>query len=314
MLTSPISPSTRRRQPNSFGKAIQHGYASDDFVASDDEVEYEEDAFEIMRDTRGGRDESPGGGVGPPIAIDERMAKLPEIHREVIEEFVQEARRLEEKLRNEAGTRKPFFTDTHFREMAAQWITTQADMREIPDVNQDRVQRYGTRFIALVSRHEKRYNDMMNTNPDQDNDANHQNVIDLVTDDEDEESDEEEIDSDTEKAMAQAERSRFFEEGGNAPSRKGSKRGALPWDGGEPKASGARGRTGSFRRRGKGKGKKSYSARTSYGSSTSGVSKRSAAPKKSRARKTSAIEKFAYSGGRGGGNSGGGQSIGMMPA
>ncbi|PVH88433.1 ATP-dependent DNA helicase [Cadophora sp. DSE1049] len=312
MLTSPISAAARRAKPNNLASKST-GYEQDDFVVSDDDDDYEKDAFESIKEPRSRARETPIDNFAGPITIDQRLADLSEIRRAVILEFVQKAKILEEKLRNREGARRPFFTESNFRDMAISFTTTVDAMRQIPDINVERVEAYGKSFIPLIKQFQNGYDEVMGgireQDQDEDMDTNHQNVIDLVTDDEggDDEDEDYEIDEETEAALQQAERSRFFDEPSNSSfSRNGSTKSAST---GQSRAGSA------YRGRGKGRGGKRYKPRTSNGSasgqSTSGVRKKSwPGQKKSRARKTSGL-KFAQQSGRRGGS--GGMSIGMMP-
>ncbi|KAH7364424.1 QDE3-like protein [Rhexocercosporidium sp. MPI-PUGE-AT-0058] len=318
MLTSPIPAASRRQMPNSrISKHVD--YEQDDFVISDDEDD-EENAFESMQDPRNRGHQNPVDSFGGPITTDGRMAGLSEIHRDVVFQFVQEAKELEENLRNKAGARRAFFTEANFRDMAIGFTTTLDAMHRIPDIKADRVDAYGKRFIPLIQRYYHGYEELMgrnqnqNQDQDEDMDTNHQNVIDLVTDDENvDEDDDEEVDEDfgvdpeTEAAMQLAERSPFFPETSNPSfSRNGptGSRSTVPGRSG-----------GAYRGKSRGRAGKKYKPRTSNGSasgqSTSGVCKRSwSGLKKSRPRKPSG-SKFAQRSGRGG--RGGGMGIGMMP-
>lgn len=307
MLTSPISASARKSKATNLASKTTR-YVRDDFVVSDDDDDdCEEDAFESMKETRSHAQGTPVVDFAGPITTDQRMAGLSDVHHDVVLEFVQKAKVIEEKLRNKVGARRPFFSESNFRDMAIGFTTTSDMMRQIPDINIDRVDVYGKHFIPLIKQFKYSYDEAMGDNREQDQDGdmdtNHQNVIDLVTDDEgvdDEDGAEDEdydVDDETEAAMQQAEKSRFFEGSNNASFSRNA----------------GHNRAGSnFRGRSKGRGGKRYKPRTSNGStsgqSTSGVRKKSW-PKKSRARKTSGL-KFTQSG-RGGG--GGGMSIGMMP-
>ncbi|KAJ5032691.1 uncharacterized protein L3040_009286 [Drepanopeziza brunnea f. sp. 'multigermtubi'] len=319
MLTSPISPASRRNKLTSkYSNPIEGGYAADDFVDDDDEYFEEEDAIESVQDSRRWREEVSGG----PITNDLRMAALPDIHRELVHGFVQEAKKIEEKLRNADGGRKPYFTESQLREMAINWTITTDTMRKIRGIDVEKVKKFGGKFIPLIQSTFKHYNDIMSGGHDQDLDIdeNHANVIDLVTDEEDEEDEEEEeeeeeeedseqMDPDIEAAILQAEhQSKYFSGRPTASNPTRAKNGG--------KSAGSRSRSGSsFRGKGRGRGtkRKNYSARsvrTSIGStsgpSTSGVRK-SSYTRKPRAGKQSSGPDIRNYGGRGGGG------IGMMP-
>lgn len=313
-MTSPISPASRRNRSHDHKTNTVDGYngAEDDLDVDDGyEEPEEEDAFESMQEPMGWREETPMGA----ITIDRRMAALPEIHRDMVHQFVHEAKKAEEKLRNADSGRKAYFTELNFREMAINWTTSVESMRQIPNIDVEKVNKFGGKFIPLIQRYFKYYNDMMSGGPDQDRDIdqNHANVINLASDsEEDEGEDLEEIDSETEAALREAESSKYFPGQSYASSRK------LPWaaNNSSSKPAAPKSRSGGgFRGKGKGKGakRKAYparSARTSTGSasgpSTSGVRK-SSYDRRPRAGKEPSGSGIGSYRGRGGG------SIGMMP-
>jgi bloom syndrome protein len=315
MVSSPAP--QRRIATNRFGNSDdEENCGNDDFVASDDE-----DAFEPMPNSRRRREETPGDGLGPPITIDQRMANLPDIHRDVVSQFVEQAKGLEEKIRNKTGARKPFFTESNFREMAINWTLTLDEMMQIPDINVERVKIYGPQFIQMVTQYHQNYDQMMSDH-DRDIDKNHQNVIDLISDED------YGLDDDDEDAILQAEGSKYFANtkfGSNSNSGDTSGR-KLPWSAASDAKSStsqkaSRGGSTSYRGKGSRGGKRSFSRKSNgsaSGQSSSSVSKRkfSGGAKKSRASKASGSNTSKGSaimrefGNHGGGMGGG---IGMMP-
>jgi bloom syndrome protein len=319
MVSSPAP--QRRKAANRSGDGNDgDDYANDDSVASDDE-----DAFEPLPARRHRREETPGDGLGPPITIDQRMANLPDIHRVVVGQFVEEAKGLEEKIRNGTGARKPFFTEANFREMAINWTLTLDEMMQIPDINVERVKKYGPQFVKMVTNYHKDYDQMMADGDDRVIDKNHQNVIDLISDEE-----EYDLEDGEEDAILQAEQgSKYFANtkyGSNSNSGDASGR-KFPWPAGSGTQSSAsqkssRGGGGSYRGKTSRGGKRSFSRKSNgsaSGQSSSGVSKRkfSGGAKKSRVGKADGSNPSKGStlmrqfGNHGSGGMGGG--IGMMP-
>ncbi|EPE04779.1 atp-dependent helicase sgs1 [Ophiostoma piceae UAMH 11346] len=100
--------------------------------------------------------------LGGPIARDPRLseANIDSIHSHIVVAFADEARRLEEKIRNEKGLRI-LFTETHLREMAIRWTDSIDKMRRIRGIDPDHVRRYGPKFVPLVQRFYATYQDMM---------------------------------------------------------------------------------------------------------------------------------------------------------
>ncbi len=271
----------------SRNKQDENGYLQDAFVASDDD----DDEFETMHSSRSHREETPGGDLGPPITTDERMAALPDIHRVLISDFVEEAKKLEENIRNKTNARKPFFTEANFREMAIHWTLTLEDMRQISGINIERVNEFGKRFVSVIQQYYKSYNELMSDHEDRDIDKNHQNVINLVSDGEEDEEVEEETDYDASERddtdIIAAETSKFFQTSNTDRGVKGSRKAS--WKskpGGRSAGSQKKSRGGGHWKYKKGSRKSTGSA---SGRSNSGVSKRSSMgdSKKSRSSKPS---------------------------
>ena len=319
MFTSPLAPSSRRNNTKGKNRMVEVS-DDDDFLASD-----ESDAFEPVRPnaTRKARRALP---LGPPITTDGRLKNLPEPHQVSVHQFVDDAKKLEEKLRNRNGHSRPYFTENDFREMAINWTLTIEDMLQIPGINEDRVHRYGKSFLPLIEKYHNDYDEMMASNNDRDIDQNHQNVIDLCSDEDDDEYDEEDDDY-----MSQAEQpSKYFVsaqvEAFNAQVAQAAQ---LPQRS-YPKPEAPKKPRGGSRGKGKGYkrgGRKSNDSASGSGSgfrggrSNSGVSKRGGARRTSGGAKkggtstgyqsSNIMKSFGRFNGGGGGGMGGG--IGMMP-
>ncbi|UZP32847.1 hypothetical protein NXS19_000663 [Fusarium pseudograminearum] len=113
----------------------------------------------------------------PPISVDTGLENLDEIHRDMVEGFVYEARQAEEKIRNQKSLRKPLFTEKDFRIMAIQWTTTIEKMRRIPGIDPDKVQEYGPRIIRILQKHYNHYQEAM----DPRSGGGGQDVVDLIS-------------------------------------------------------------------------------------------------------------------------------------
>ena len=173
------------------GPLHANGYERDDFVVSDRvEPDEEDDAFEPVRPSRRGpasRATRPQhrqttlydtlqqsqsqtmsqhlASLGPPIEArtmqNPRYAQLDEVHQDIVDGFVEEAKKFEEEFRNKKGMRKPIFTEAQYREMAIRWTRTLDQMRAIPDINQDKVDLFGAKFVPIVERYWGNYMEMM---------------------------------------------------------------------------------------------------------------------------------------------------------
>ncbi|KAL6902631.1 hypothetical protein GGI43DRAFT_402371 [Trichoderma evansii] len=146
------------------------GYVNDGFVVSDEEAEEDEadeadeEAFEPLPQHRPAKPttkpSSKKTSRPEPIASKHRLQDLPDIHQDVVDAFVQEARQLEERIRNKLGLRRPMFTDTHLQEMAINWTTSIDRMSRIPGIDVDRVQEVGPKLIPLLNMYHASYREI----------------------------------------------------------------------------------------------------------------------------------------------------------
>ncbi|KAI0137023.1 QDE3 protein [Xylariales sp. AK1849] len=304
-----------------------NGYAKDNFVVADDSFD---DDFEEMNPSisRRKRQQEP---VGPPISRDAGLETLGDLHQDIITAFVHETAILAEDIKNAKSLRKPIFTQSQLRAMAARWTMTLDDMKAIPGIDQDKVARYGQKFIPKVREYYQRYQEILGpsasapraaTKPRHASAAH--SIVDLVS------TDEEDMD-DAESEEDAGEDSRFFNEPGPAyqPTREvrawHAELDQMARNAPEPSSrarptsgSTSRGAARSFSR---GASRRQYTKRNMSGSSKGaryggGVAKKKTASKRSSGGSTrSGSSVFAPSrGGRGGGRSGGGQhTIDLMP-
>jgi bloom syndrome protein len=159
-----------------------NGYAKDNFVVSDDDGS--DDGFAPLPTHR--QRKGPTRKVGPPISHDGRLEDLPEIHQLMVQSFVQEAKQLEEKLRNEKGIHRPLFTETNLREMAIRWTLTLDEMRTLKGIDSSKVDKFGSKFLPLLRQFNNQYKDMMqgvNAESDMDGGLNDHSVVDLISSD-----------------------------------------------------------------------------------------------------------------------------------
>ena len=330
LVTSPSVPQSNRpsnRHKDAFHRADHYGYARDDFIASGEDEE-------PVPDRRGRREAV--DDFGPRITTDQGLAKLPEIHRVFIYQFVDEAKREVEKIRNSKNMKKPIFTEASLREMAVRWTTTLDEMRDIPGINLEAVDRWGPRILPLVKQYSDNYEKAMSQNDDvRDIDDNHRIEIVLSSDSEigdeeiddhgDDDDDDDDNDDDDEVSVEKDEEhegSRYFQN--PTVSAKGGRQ--LPWGKGSAKTSTSSKKSGrgEFPFKGKSRGARKASGRKSNGSTTSstGIPKRKSSgsfknggPSKPRTSKllnhSGLMRSFGNpGGGRGNGRTGG---IGMMP-
>ncbi|OAQ98199.1 hypothetical protein LLEC1_02300 [Akanthomyces lecanii] len=181
-----------------------HGYANDGFVISDEEEEDdddEHDAFAELPSHRPPKPSSKQNGkqaapqakaakpFGPPIYSKKRLEDLSELHQDIVAGFVQEARKVEEHIRNKKELRRPLFSEKDFQEMALNWTTNIERMGRIPGIDADKVREHGPKLLPLLRKHHEMFLEM--TGEDDEND---EDIVDLISSDiefEDEDEDEE---------------------------------------------------------------------------------------------------------------------------
>ena len=108
-VSSPVPARYRKNRVDGLehGRDLhKNGYARDDFVVSDDggrETEVtdddDEDAFEPIREF-GKPEKSRRRPLGPPITTDEKLDRLNETHRMIVDDFVIHARKECERVRH----------------------------------------------------------------------------------------------------------------------------------------------------------------------------------------------------------------------
>lgn len=343
-VSSPIQDISRRKKVVA-GKSPLHanGYARNTFIVSDHEDDdYEEegsedDAFEPVRTTASSSRPGKSRELGPPITTDEKLASLNAIHQDVVDAFVQEARKEGQKILLNKGLRSPPFTDTVLREMAISFVKNEEEMSRIAGADLEKVKHHGKPFLKLLRKVESNYKEMMRNHEQRVfADPNHQNVIDLVSDDDEDDDDDygslDESDLDQEDDE-EGHSSSYFKPNPrvaafNAQFSQSQATRAMPPPPKPSKAAAAapsrarRGSSSSARgsstgaRGGRSKSRKASGGGSGRGRSTSGVTKGRAASGSKSSASNSQLSKYAYGGsskkGGGGGGAGGG-GIGMMP-
>jgi bloom syndrome protein len=149
-----------------------------------DDNDDEDDGFEPIRE--GGRmaPPPPKRRVGQRITADATMDSLNEMHRFVVDAFVRDAKVIAGKIQNDKFLHAVPFSDTVLRQMAIQFTETEEEMLRIPDADPEKVRLYGRHFTKLIRDCRRQYLEMSGANEDSRVlDPNLQNVIDLVSDD-----------------------------------------------------------------------------------------------------------------------------------
>ncbi|KPM38976.1 ATP-dependent DNA helicase hus2/rqh1 [Neonectria ditissima] len=178
------SPVGRRRKKSRVVDSDDEGsglttyvYPSNRFVPPDNEMDDDdEEAFDELPTHRPAK--PPSKKTGPPIPTDTRLQDLPEIHQDIVQAFVQEAKKLEEHIRNRKELRKPLFTERDFQEMAINWTISLDRMKRIPGIEPDKVKEHGPKIVAILRRHHNMYQEMMGTNH---GGGHGQEIVDLIS-------------------------------------------------------------------------------------------------------------------------------------
>ncbi|PNP77302.1 hypothetical protein FNYG_09178 [Fusarium nygamai] len=176
-VSSPVGRQKKksRTTETNRGHTGQTPYSWEDacFVMDDDD-DYD-DAFDNLPQHRPAK--PPSRTSGPPILADTDMGSLDEIHRDMVESFVREAKQTEEKIRNQKSLRRPLFTEKDFRLMAIHWTTSPEKMRRIPSIDPDKVNDYGPRILRILQKHYNHYREAM----DPRSGSRDQDVVDLIS-------------------------------------------------------------------------------------------------------------------------------------
>lgn len=173
------------------------------FIVDDDEES--DDGFEPVRDAARSRSRTKAP-LGPPITKDFGLeaANLPDMHEDILAEFMAQAKKLEANIRHDKSLRKPLFTEIQLRSMCIHWTTIPEEILRIKDVDEARVRPYLPKFASLVKQFNGRYEEMMGHKEDRDIDPNHNPIIEISSGGEDNES------SDHDEDISDGEPSKFF--------------------------------------------------------------------------------------------------------
>jgi bloom syndrome protein len=138
-------------------------------------------------------------GLGKPITVDERTAGLDDMQQDILDDFVHGAKQLRQSIMINKGHRQVIFSDTVLREMGLRVPRDLGTMKAIPGINSEMVDRYGKKFMILINNTRDMYasmavapqvpapqeisdGDYSEADDEQVYDRNHENVIDLCGD------------------------------------------------------------------------------------------------------------------------------------
>ncbi|KAL4887179.1 hypothetical protein BJY04DRAFT_213132 [Aspergillus karnatakaensis] len=175
-VSSPVQTANRRRLARYRHNADDDGSDSD----------MDSDGFEKIR-VAGRKDRNGKKQPGPPITQDHRFDQLDLLHKTVAEDFMVYAKRHCQEIMIEKNLRNQPFSDTILREMVMVFPRDETEMLRIPDVDADKVRRYGDRILKLLRDAQRRYNELKKEQDDVDGvvpDPNHHNVVNISSSDE----------------------------------------------------------------------------------------------------------------------------------
>lgn len=212
-VSSPVAPASRKKKAKASSSrqveerdgvpTTRNGYQRDDFVVDSDDDDY----FEPLSKKR---KSNTGLCADAPPLDHTSLNSLPEIHQEVVRNFVSVAKDREEEIRNNNGLRRPLFGEKDFQQMAIHWTITLDEMKRIDGIDQGRVNTYGEKFLRLIRDFYGEYTTMMGAMGGDDSMENvlageDHEIVDLVSCDED---DSDAMDMEADPASEQ--QSRFF--------------------------------------------------------------------------------------------------------
>lgn len=203
-VSSPVQGASKckARAPTSRGELHPSGYTRGRLVIGDDENDndYQEeesdddDGFEPVRVAGAPARQFKRRQVGPPIVTDATMDSLDPIHRDYVDNFVEEGKKINQKLVVQNSLRNVPFTDTMLRAMAIHWTEDEQQiMTKVAGADAEKVRLYGRPFCRLIKHIRSAYQDAMGSTAPatgataddngQPSNAHSRNIIDLVSDD-----------------------------------------------------------------------------------------------------------------------------------
>ncbi|KAJ5773246.1 hypothetical protein N7457_008142 [Penicillium paradoxum] len=176
MVSSPVLAAQDRR----LERFQYNGAQTAHFSADEDS-----DGFEPIR-TSGKPRRANTHEMGPPITSDQKLDRLDQMHRVVVEDFQEHAKIMLQDLVVKMGLRCQPFSDQVLRDMAISFPKNLTELSAIPNIDQDKVKRYGRQILGLVDNAKRRYQEMTQEAETSGviPDPNHHNVINLSSSDE----------------------------------------------------------------------------------------------------------------------------------
>jgi bloom syndrome protein len=149
-ISSPIQARARPRK-----RIQQYAYGAEDNDSEDafDPVhasnsDEDDDGFAPVREGR--RSAVQKKQLGPPITADEQLSHLTEAQRDLVEDFVNNAKDMCKKIQIQKSLRCQPFSDATLREIGLRLPTDEEALLQIPKINPEMVTYYGQKVLRLV--------------------------------------------------------------------------------------------------------------------------------------------------------------------
>jgi bloom syndrome protein len=130
------------------------GYEDDGFVVNDNDDSAGDFApVRVARSTKGGKTKA----QGPPMSTNDRIYQLDDGQQCVFMDFMEGARKLRSEIMADKGHREPIFNNTVLQEMGLELPVDVDEMRAIPNIRPEMLDRYGKRFLPLIKNSRQLY-------------------------------------------------------------------------------------------------------------------------------------------------------------
>lgn len=135
-----------------------NGYAQDGFVVDDDDDE--DDYFDAPVPPPPKRRRQRTLDELAPQSSTSAIAQPDEMQSLILDDFMREATKLEEELRNSKNLMRPMFTEVQIQQMLIRWTENAAKMCRIPGIDEEKVRKYGVKLVPLVQKYHRIYQEM----------------------------------------------------------------------------------------------------------------------------------------------------------
>ncbi|KIX03750.1 uncharacterized protein Z518_07303 [Rhinocladiella mackenziei CBS 650.93] len=180
-VSSPVQARSRRK----LVRGQLNDSSDEEFMNQNDEDE-DEDMFEPARQPTTRRPPE-RNKVGPPITADPTMAPLDNIHRHILEDFVEKAKSDIERIVIAKSLRQKPVSDRVLREIAISFPRNEEDLKQATGMNTERFKIFGPVLLRLITTAYNNYQAMKAAQEDQHGDPNDRAVVEISDDEAEEE-------------------------------------------------------------------------------------------------------------------------------